>query len=86
MTVHHGASRSPWVVDRIHPPSAEVEAWRRDRLLEAGFDPDLAESIAADPLIDLHAMLQLLDRGCPPALAVRILAPLPDALPARVAR
>jgi hypothetical protein len=26
--------------------------------------------------MDLHALLELVDRGCPPALAARILAPL----------
>ena len=26
---------------------------------------------------DLHALIELVERGCPPALAIRILAPLP---------
>ena len=26
--------------------------------------------------MDLHALLELVDRGCPPRLAVRILAPI----------
>jgi hypothetical protein len=26
--------------------------------------------------VDLHQLLELVDRGCPPELAVRILAPL----------
>jgi len=37
----------------------------------------LAQWVAADPGFDLHALLELVDRGCPPALAVRILAPEP---------
>lgn len=57
-------------------PPAGVEAWRRCRLREAGFPPDLADAVASDPRFDLHALLQLVDRGCPPELAVRILAPL----------
>jgi hypothetical protein len=35
----------------------------------------LAQWVAADPRFDLHALLELVDRGCPPPLAVRILAP-----------
>ena len=58
-------------------PPIDVQAWRRCRLLEAGFSAALAESVAADPRFDLHALLELVDRGCPPALAVRIAGPLP---------
>jgi hypothetical protein len=32
--------------------------------------------VAANPAYDLHRLLSLVDRGCPPRLAVRILAPL----------
>jgi hypothetical protein len=61
-----------------HGPPLDVRDWRRCRLLEAGFSPELAASVAADPRFDLHALLELVDRGCPPALAVRIVAPLPQ--------
>jgi hypothetical protein len=57
----------------------ETIAWRRERLVAGGFLPDLAAKLAADCAIDVHAMLLLTDRGCPPDLAVRILAPLDDA-------
>ena len=57
-------------------PPVDVQAWRRCRLLEAGFPEGLAETAAADPQLDLHSLLQLVDRGCSPELAVRILAPL----------
>jgi hypothetical protein len=50
--------------------------WRYDRLVEAGFGATLAERVAGEPGYDLHAVLNLLDRGCPPELAARILAPL----------
>jgi hypothetical protein len=53
-------------------------AWRRDRLLAAGFGRDEAAALARDSRIDLHALLELVDRGCPPALAARIAAPLDD--------
>jgi hypothetical protein len=57
----------------------DVQTWRRRRLLEAGFPAGLAGGVAADPRFDLHALLELVDRGCSPGLAVRILAPLPRA-------
>ena len=60
-------------------PPLDVAAWRRCRLVEAGFPPHVAELLAADPRYDLHALLELVDRGCPPLLAARIHAPLPEA-------
>jgi hypothetical protein len=56
--------------------STPIVEWRRDRLLAAGFAPDVAAELAQDCDIDLHAVLGLIDRGCPPELAARILAPL----------
>ena len=53
----------------------DAAAWRRQRLIQAGFDSDVAESVARDPRYDLHAVLQLVDDGCAPALAIRILEP-----------
>lgn len=55
---------------------ADVTDWRRRRLLDAGFDPHVAERLATSTAIDLHALLELVDRGCAPALAVRILSPI----------
>jgi hypothetical protein len=52
-----------------------VVAWRRSRLLDAGFGAELADALAGEFRVDLHALLQLVERGCPPVLAVRILAP-----------
>ena len=57
----------------------DVRSWRLCWLLEAGFDPELAEALATTTTVDLHALLELVDRGCPPPLAARILAPLPSA-------
>jgi hypothetical protein len=56
--------------------SAEIEHWRRQQLLAAGFGSDLAAELAGSRLIDLHALLHLVDQGCPPKFAARILAPL----------
>ena len=62
-------------------PPVDVRTWRRCRLLEAGFAAAVADAVASDPRFDLHALLQLVDRGCPPEVAVRILAPLPREVP-----
>jgi hypothetical protein len=56
----------------------DVIDWRRQYLAHAGVDVDLASIVAPDLRWDLHALLQLLDKGCPPHLAVRILAPADD--------
>jgi hypothetical protein len=53
-----------------------VVAWREARLHLAGFDREASSWLAREQAIDLHALLELLDRGCPPHLAARILAPL----------
>lgn len=57
-------------------PPVNVVEWRRCRLLESGFDPALADRLASTAGIDVHALLALVDRGCPPELAARILSPL----------
>ena len=53
-----------------------VVAWRIDRLRDGGFPPRLAETLARDTRYDLHALLELTDRGCAAELAARILAPI----------
>jgi len=50
--------------------------WREARLRVAGFEWQTASQLARDDAVDLHALLELVDRGCPPHLAARILAPL----------
>ena len=56
----------------------EVIRWRREQLAEVGFAPPVAARLAEDPRYDLHALIELVERGCPPELAVRILAPLDE--------
>ena len=53
-------------------------AWRTERLHDAGFSVRLADKLARDHRYDVHALLQLTERGCPAELAARILAPLED--------
>jgi hypothetical protein len=55
-----------------------VVAWRADRLARTGLAPEVVLRVAADPHYDLHELFELVDRGCPPALAVRIVAPLDE--------
>jgi hypothetical protein len=58
--------------------TTDVTRWRQERLTAAGFPPRLARRLAADARWDLHALIELAERGCPPELAVRILAPLEE--------
>jgi hypothetical protein len=56
----------------------EIVAWRRGQLAGAGFSLPLAARLADDAGYDLHALIELTERGCAPELAVRILAPLEE--------
>jgi hypothetical protein len=53
----------------------EVWRWRRERLVRCGFPLPLAARLAQDDRYDLHGLIELVERGCGPELAVRILAP-----------
>jgi hypothetical protein len=59
-----------------HKVDMSTITWRRSQLEQAGFSPPLAMRVACDSRYDLHRLLELLERGCSPELAVRILAPL----------
>jgi hypothetical protein len=60
----------------IGQEAANVIAWRCARLRHAGFESGLAEERSRESSVDLHALTGLVERGCPPPLAARILAPL----------
>ena len=71
------------MIESAHTRTRDSEAkavavWRRQQLSAAGFDTPKAEALGRNPSVDLHALLDLVDRGCPPRLAVRILAPLEE--------
>jgi hypothetical protein len=55
-----------------------VVDWRRRQLVEAGFGEALAARLSRDARYDLHALIGLAERGCPPPLAVQILAPFDE--------
>ena len=61
------------VVDGVRD---EVARWRREQLTASGFPTSVAAALAADARYDLHALIELVERGCPHHLAVRITAPL----------
>ena len=65
-------------IPAIERASDEVVRWRREQLVESGFPVPLAAKLATAPGYDLHALIELVERGCPPELAVRIVAPLAD--------
>ena len=50
-----------------------VERWRAQELQRAGFDPEAAAELARRSDVDLHAAVELLQKGCPPAVALSIL-------------
>jgi hypothetical protein len=56
--------------------NTDAVAWRRARLRRAGFDIALTEELSRECAVDLHALIGLVERGCPPPLAARIVAPL----------
>lgn len=56
--------------------ATDIVAWRRTRLRRAGLEPRLADELSRECGVDLHALIELVERGCPPELAARILAPL----------
>jgi len=64
---------------RLENDGHDVVAWRRDQLVLAGYPLPLAARLAHDAGFDLHELITLVERGCPPELAARILAPLEEA-------
>ena len=59
-------------------PPLDVIRWRSRNRVSAGFPPALASRLARDRRWDVHALIELVERGCPPGLAVRILSPLDE--------
>jgi len=61
---------------RLEQGDQVVAAWRQDQLVAAGFGLPSARRLGRDARYDLHALLDLVRRGCTPELAERIVAPL----------
>lgn len=63
----------PAVEEIVETELERVERWRAEELMRAGFDPSAASELASRLDVDLHRAIDLLDRGCPADLALRIL-------------
>jgi hypothetical protein len=57
----------------VETESDRIERWRAEELERAGYEPRSAAKIAVRQDIDLHLAVDLLGRGCPPELALKIL-------------
>lgn len=50
-----------------------IERWRAEELERAGYEPRAAGRLAVRHDVDLHTAVELLERGCSPDLALKIL-------------
>ena len=51
----------------------QIELWRTEELERAGYSHRAAGRLATRLDVDLHRAIQLLERGCSPELALKIL-------------
>jgi hypothetical protein len=51
----------------------QVERWRATELERAGYSADAAARLASRHDVDLHRAVALVENGCPPELALKIL-------------
>lgn len=58
--------------DPVDPERAQVEAWEIARMVELGVPPDDALYLARAG-VSWHHVHELLERGCPPTLAARLI-------------
>jgi hypothetical protein len=50
-----------------------IQRWRAEELMRAGYAARAAGRLATRHDIDLHRAVSLVEQGCPPELAVKIL-------------
>ena len=62
----------PGLEDKCDEPT-RVLRWRVSQLVAAGFDVSAAARLASESEVDLHHAVELVARGCSPAIATRIL-------------
>ena len=65
------AATETYVVDLTE--MERIERWRAEELERAGYQPRAAGRLAVRHDVDLHTAVDLLERGCPQDLALRIL-------------
>jgi ABC-type phosphate/phosphonate transport system substrate-binding protein len=61
------------VETEVRDETSLVEAWRAEQLEMAGYGAQHAAELAIRHDVDLHRAVELVRRGCPADLAVRIL-------------
>jgi hypothetical protein len=61
-------------IEIVETELERVERWRTSELLRVGFQGDDAVALAARTDVDLHEAIELVKRGCPPGVAIRILS------------
>jgi hypothetical protein len=57
----------------VETEAERVERWRAEALEKVGYDLASALELAARSDVDLHRAIDLVESGCPPELALRIL-------------
>jgi hypothetical protein len=57
----------------VETEAERVERWRAEALEKVGYDPESATQLAARNDVDLHQAVELVEAGCTPELALRIL-------------
>jgi len=57
----------------VETEQERIERWRAEELERAGYTPGAAAQLAMSREVDLHVAIALLERGCSPELALRIL-------------
>jgi len=55
------------------PEHERVARWRAEELERAGYAPEAAAELASRSDVDLHLAVDLVEQGCPPETAFRIL-------------
>ena len=76
---HQACGKAPPTTGSSSPPTSSRGA--RSASPRPASPAALARALARERRVDLHALIELTERGCPPETAARILAPL-DAAPA----
>ncbi|HEY2310429.1 MAG TPA: hypothetical protein VGH46_04855 [Gaiellaceae bacterium] len=61
-------------IETVETELERVERWRTSELMRVGFPGDDAVALAARTDVDLHEAIELVQRGCPLDVAIRILS------------
>jgi hypothetical protein len=57
----------------VETENERIERWRAAELERAGYGAEEAVELASRNYVDLHLAVELLEQGCPPETALRIL-------------